>query len=316
MMMRGSFRRAAKTLGIILTLVALAFVLREIIRSDMSDWRLLRSAGGVATLLGIGSFYGASLATIYWAWLALLGAESRKVATHRLVAMYGRFQIYKYVPSNVVHQVSRYAFLQDAGVRHRSIIWSTLAETALIIVVAFGISALFGGLGLAEQLGSQLSRLPDGVPAMIGAGGGVALLVLLGVALFLRDRLAPVVDFLRNRIAGASIASALYGFFFVATGVLLYWMLWQTVAPGTALPPIGIVIAANALAWVLGTVTPGAPGGVGVREFVLIASLAPFGIESAAVALAAQYRLATVIGDLCFYGGAQAAALGLRRRAS
>lgn len=312
MMDRAVLRRLAKGAGVVLTLAALAFVFREILRSDLSSWRLINSPGGVATLVGIGVLYGMALTLIYFAWLALLGPESKKVPTDKLVAMYGRFQIYKYIPSNVVHQVTRYAFLKDGGVTHKSIIWSTLSETGLVIVVAVGVGVVFGGAGLA----SGLVELPAGLLRW-GLIAGLALMALTLVAsIVMRHRVASVISFFRNRLIGVTVAGGLYAAFFVATGILLYWMLAETAAPDKVLPPLGLVIAANALAWVVGTVTPGAPGGMGVREFVLIASLAPFGVESAAVALAAQYRLATVIGDLTFFIGAKSGAALLRRWAA
>ena len=52
-----------------------------------------------------------------------------------------------------------------------------------------------------------------------------------------------------------------------------------------------------AVAWVLGFVMPGAPGGLGVREVVLLAALDPLYGSATAVGLAVALRLVTTLGD-------------------
>ena len=53
-----------------------------------------------------------------------------------------------------------------------------------------------------------------------------------------------------------------------------------------------------ACAWIIGTVTPGAPGGLGVREAILVLLLAPYCGEGVAVAAALFLRIATTLADL------------------
>ncbi|MGB6228719.1 MAG: lysylphosphatidylglycerol synthase domain-containing protein [Litorimonas sp.] len=300
-----------KLLGALLTVAAIAFVVREIWQSDFSSWMLLSSWQGGSILITVGVLYGMALIAIFWAWTLLLGQGRQNASFDNLVALYGRFQIYKYIPSNVIHQISRYAVLRKLGLSHKDIIWSSLAETGLIVLAAFLVSLAFGGLSLASSL--PISYLN----ALFYLAICVAVLAALsGVFIpFVRAKLRSGFHFLYRRIRGIGFASFLYLSFFIATGLLLYWIVAETVlADATVIPPVGIVIAANALAWVAGTITPGAPGGVGVRELVLIASLTPFGLEGSAVAIAAQYRLATMVGDLVFFLGTFSAARLVKAR--
>ena len=52
-----------------------------------------------------------------------------------------------------------------------------------------------------------------------------------------------------------------------------------------------------AVAWVAGYVTPGAPGGLGVREAILIAGLGPIYGPGTAAALALIVRVCSVVAD-------------------
>ena len=52
-----------------------------------------------------------------------------------------------------------------------------------------------------------------------------------------------------------------------------------------------------ATAWIAGFVTPGAPGGLGVREAVLLSALIPVYGPAAAVGMAIVLRIVTTLGD-------------------
>lgn len=63
----------------------------------------------------------------------------------------------------------------------------------------------------------------------------------------------------------------------------------------------GAAVAAFAASWIAGFATPGAPGGIGIRETALIALLTPLCGEATAVAAALELRLVTTLGDLLFF---------------
>jgi uncharacterized membrane protein YbhN (UPF0104 family) len=66
-------------------------------------------------------------------------------------------------------------------------------------------------------------------------------------------------------------------------------------------PTVGLVLLAQAAAWTAGFLTPGAPGGLGVREAVLVALLVgPLG-EGSALAVALAWRVATLGGEVIFF---------------
>jgi uncharacterized membrane protein YbhN (UPF0104 family) len=65
-----------------------------------------------------------------------------------------------------------------------------------------------------------------------------------------------------------------------------------------------LLVASFSLAWVVGFVTPGAPGGLGVREGLLLLMLAPVYSPASASVLVIALRIATTVGDsLSFASG-------------
>ena len=94
----------------------------------------------------------------------------------------------------------------------------------------------------------------------------------------------------------ASVSIVCYILFFIGNGLLVYCIslilpFAETVDP-VAL--IGIVTAA----WLIGFILPGAPGGIGVRDVVLVSGLSTLGLApETSVTLALSHRIMTVIGD-------------------
>jgi uncharacterized membrane protein YbhN (UPF0104 family) len=58
-----------------------------------------------------------------------------------------------------------------------------------------------------------------------------------------------------------------------------------------------LLISVFALAWVVGFITPGAPGGLGVREALMVLMLAPAYTAASASVLVIALRIATTLGD-------------------
>jgi hypothetical protein len=68
---------------------------------------------------------------------------------------------------------------------------------------------------------------------------------------------------------------------------------------------IGLWLAAFALAWLVGLVVPGAPGGIGVFELVLLARLHGLLPEAELLAVVISYRLISVVAESLTAAAAQ-----------
>ena len=87
------------------------------------------------------------------------------------------------------------------------------------------------------------------------------------------------------------------------------WMLCRGLLPGAHLP-LGTAVGAFTLGYTLGLLALFAPGGVGVRELVLIGLLAPFLGSGGAVALSVASRILLTVLE----AAAALATLPLRHR--
>jgi uncharacterized membrane protein YbhN (UPF0104 family) len=123
---------------------------------------------------------------------------------------------------------------------------------------------------------------------LVAAGGSITALFLPHEAIPLLDRYLP--------LSGGEWLLLYIAFFFISASTLagsLAALSPAAVEPHDWMP----IVAACSAAWIAGFVIPGAPGGLGIRETVLVLLLSPrFGGETALIA-ALLYRGVTLAGD-------------------
>jgi len=233
-------------------------------------------------MFGLSVAYGIGLLLTGVAWHAVLlfvGAAPRSLK-HSLRA-HTTAQLAKYVPGNVFHFVGRHMIHRAAGMDDKRLAMAAVVEN--IILLAAAACVVIVCLAVGGQ--PELRRLAY----LAGSGAG------LGVALFLpvlRRRMdAPIMPAVIAFFAGFALF-AIMALIITATAACLGASAsWQIGCGGVA-------------AWIVGFVTPGAPGGLGVREAAMV--LLGKGSTSTDLLLmtALLFRLVTFSGDvICFVAG-------------
>ncbi len=98
-----------------------------------------------------------------------------------------------------------------------------------------------------------------------------------------------------------AVSFFIYVVFFALTGVIM-WLLVQGLGSGVwDFGTLGTIAVAYTAAWFLGTITPGASGGIGVREAALVFLLGGIIGEADAVTLAVAMRVLTISGDGLYF---------------
>jgi uncharacterized membrane protein YbhN (UPF0104 family) len=202
-------------------------------------------------------------------------------------------QLARYVPGNVGQHLARGALLSARGVRTSAIVVSFSIEIVLALLAALVLAALALAFGFAERVGAWDWR----IAALV-----VAACVGLAVLAMWFDKILP--RRLADKLSLGSVRKVSWGT--CAACVAVYLLNYVLVGSGLALigHAIGVplslplAIGAFAVAWVAGFLAPGLPAGIGVREAVLVAILAPTSGAAAIVVVATLHRLSTVFGDL------------------
>ena len=244
--------------------------------------------------LGVAAYVLLSgLLALAWWWLA--GIYGRRPAFRAGYAIFARAQIAKYLPGNAFHFVSRQVLGSAAGLSHPALVASSVLEMGSLLLAALLTAAAGAGLARASL---------GGVTWLLGAALGMACLAAWPAADSSLRRLPRTARWMEGlphlsltdslRLLGPAVV--LHVLFFLGAGVLL---LGLVAAAGRGLP-VGWegLLWVYPVAWTAGTVSVGAPAGVGVREAILTLELESILGPATAAVVALAFRLVTLGGDL------------------
>jgi uncharacterized membrane protein YbhN (UPF0104 family) len=224
----------------------------------------------------------------------VLKASATPVGTLPALRAYLISHLGKYVPGKALVVVMRVGLVVPFGARPATAAFATLYETLLMMAAG----GLLAGVGFAVPP-AQLWAIA------VGLGLGLAFLVVVWPTVFPRISAFLSVPFphvgpdalprLSGRLLGQGLLWSLAGWTLLGLSQVAV-----IEALGMARLPVGrwpVVIASVALATVAGFVIAVLPGGLGVREGVLMATLKPALGEDAAVVAALTLRLVWVVGE-------------------
>lgn len=304
-------KRFATAIGMVIGLVAVAFVIRAL----FSEWDATKDAlvGVSWGWLALGVFTAtAAMVVIAWVWTDVIEALTQSTDTPErlpalsrvnLSARYFVGELGKYLPGGIWTVVGRSELARRGGI-NRAIAYSSVALSLIALYLA--------GAGVAAALiPFDLAQQNHGMRTMVGLGvvilGGVVILHPKTLNLLLQNAERITKRGLNLTIPPGRATGAL---------VLRYVPAWIAIAassyavaraitPEASLPKVALATIAS---WIAGFVAVPVPAGGGVREAVFLALCGlPAGI-GAAVALIS--RLLFVLIDAI---GAAAGSFILRR---
>lgn len=272
---------AAWRIGQLITLAALIFLAWTLYRQwdAISDWQ--PTAVQVALLGLLALIYGAALMLLAFNWATIVQTLIvRPLPRVPLLLSYTRTQIAKYVPGNIVHFVGRHIYLNNMGVAHRPLATASMVEVASLPLAA----------AVAICLAVSFTGTTDITSPDIMALAPVVLFVILG-------SVAAVIWRVQKAWRAATAIVLIRGTGFMLCQGIIFAIILAVISGNF----IALAIPAAILAWLIGFLTPGAPGGIAVREALLISLLAVPAAGNDVLIAALLLRLVTTAGDFLLY---------------
>ncbi len=238
--------------------------------------RISLSPGQWTTLATLALVYGAALFLLALAWhhvLLMVGAGP--VSAAHSAKAYSTAQLAKYVPGNVFHFVGRHMIHRAEGMDDKRLVVATLVENVLLLLAAACVAVVCLAVGGEDRL------------RMLALIAGAALLAGVPAAVIVMRR-----KFTFPILPGLIALGAGVAFFAVMAAIIV------AIAAMLGAPPAWDIGAGGIVSWIAGFVTPGAPGGLGVREAAMVFIGGRGTGPDVLLLLAVLFRLVTFAGDV------------------
>ena len=298
-------KKAVNYVGKVLMLLAFAFIIkklysyRDTLASCFSGAMLVKMI--VCTLL-----YGALIFTLPGIYKALLNMTTGKHFNHaRMSGIYCKSNLYKYLPGNVMQYVGRNQLAVEENLSHVDVATATLLDISTTVFGALIATVLFA-FGYALEYLQKSSELVRSAAMFILAACFLLFMVIVIALIVKRDLakkyLSKYFHLVTKKNISIYLICLVYNFIvFIGFSLLFMWTLY---ACGGSLEAKQwpAAIGLFSFSYLLGFITPGVPGGIGIREAVLSYFFAGWIDPGTIVTAALVYRVATIFGDMESYG--------------
>ena len=226
---------------------------------------------------------------VVWFWI--IKEFNQKVNLRWAIRVYLLTNIAKYLPGNIWHFYGRINATKQVGVPVETAILSVLIEPLLMAAAALGV-ALFGSTQESWflQFLFFLAVISIVHPRILNPVIKYLAKIKLKV---IKSDLEPVTELKLKRYPLKPFVGEICFVLIRGSGFLLTILAFNSVE----LNQVFFIFSAFSLAWLLGLVVPGAPGGVGVFEATALALLEQKFSPGIVLSAVAFYRLISVLAE-------------------
>lgn len=291
-------KKVVKIIGNIIMLSALVFIVKKFIDMDI-DFSELKSPPVISAL--IISFVVQTVIVVMgcFPWLMFTRSLSgKKIPFSKAMPVYTKSNIYKYLPGNVFQYVGRNQLAFDMNISHIDVACATVFDI-LFCVVSTGIIS-------TVLLGSKIEELIEKYGRnflIIGMSGIIAVIIVIFILYFkFREKFHQYILRYSKAFRGNNLFEVLKGilYYFLQNGIsaVMYFFSMKLIFNGTSddFSLLVTLTGAFMFAWIIGFITPGAPGGIGIRESVMIFVFG--GVHEEIMLFVLVMRISSILADI------------------
>jgi glycosyltransferase 2 family protein len=300
-------KRIVSIVGNVLVLVSVLFIVYKIVNYNINFAILITPK--MLGLFILFALISSILVMVYakiFSYILITTTEQYNKA-NKIVYIYCKSNLYKYLPGNVFHYVGRNQIALDHSITHQEVISASVAEMIMLVTAGTVVSITFAGNLLTKWIISGHT-----VNDKLFFFSLLIMVVLAFVLLFKYNRVVQMyLTELYNNLVQIKFTTTimiimLYILLFCAQGAMFFIMfneLGGTLKNSMIFPIIGVYTCS----WLIGFVTPGAPAGLGIREVFIAALLTSMTDQALIITVVVIYRIISILGDVFGFGIVSAA---------
>jgi len=295
--------KVVSVVGKLLMLASLVFIVLQIARHGI-DFSLAASPFVIMGLLLVSAIlgFGIVFAGFNFRWF-IKDITGVSVDGRIVIRAYCASNLYKYLPGSVMYLIgrNRIAF-ETKKVSHAQIALATAMEGVFILLSAVIIVAV----SISDEAVYYIRDRDVSIPPFVwGIAGGIVLVCVLLSVIFrrrLRVWFGKFSDSMKNFRFVSRVKRLGTCLFIVMVMAVTYLVVLLLLGEQITLDMVPTIIGLYLLAWLAGFLTPGAGGGMGVRELVLYMFLDGYLNTAIVLSSAIIHRLVSIVGDVFAYG--------------
>lgn len=294
---KGSFNKTIKIIGNIVMLIAIIFIVKRLIQYDI-DYSIIIKDNNLIIFIILVFAYAVSvvLSSIPWKNIVyLMTGENIKFVDVATVST--KANVMKYIPGNVFQYIGRNGLAVEKGLKHTDVALSTLLDVVINLGTVFLVTLFFAFDTVRNWFNEHVK--PVYVIVLLLAGAiCVSLLIIL-----LYKKKEKYKETIKRIFSKHGIATIFFNILVYAVlslyTTIIYMIVMYVISDGSFdLSLLYYVAGAILASWILGFITPGAPGGMGIRETVLIMLLGNIMKEQVILLSVVVNRVVSILGDV------------------
>ena len=295
-----NIKKHVKKIGTLLSVVSIIFLFYSIYKLHIDFNQIVDLKGFLfVSIIGVLNLTLCVYLMAYGWCKSITYLSNKQVKFKGIVKVYAKSNIGKYLPGNVMHFVERNIFAKGQGLSQIDVTTSTIVEIFCQVFVAITISIAFSRDYLFDIMRSFFSGR-----YLIAIGVIIPIFICMAFIGYEKNSKIQIVvkKILRvNYIPTFLCVCLLYTLVLFLQGFQLLMLL--NLGFGCVLPVQQslLVIAFFVMAWMIGFVVPGAPGGLGIRETVIVLLLSDIIGEDKVLCAALLFRLISILADVLAY---------------
>ncbi len=267
--LKGKANKYIKILGNIITVIAIVFVIKRLMSSGY-DYSQLFVAKNIIPILTIVIVQSVMVITNAFPWKLLIEMlTDRKVPFGETIPVYVMANLMKYVPGNVFQYVGRNQIAVKNKLPHLQVATATVLDVGMTVLAAALISIFF----LFDYI-MKFIQNSDWMRVVAFAFLVVGIVVVLFLIIF-RKKIATKFKKYHYLMSAKSLKTIFVALVYYIIVLMISSLMYLIVVVFILDTPLTArvflqLFSAYTLAWLVGFITPGAPGGIGVKEAVML----------------------------------------------
>ena len=291
------WKKILKIVGNVLVIISIVFLAKRIINMDI-DYREVFSAWNVLRLLPVLLIAVVQIMTSFFPWwIITISMTGFRVSPCKMCKSFTKANIMKYIPGNVFQYVGR----AELAEKDKNITVPIVAIGVILESISMVIAALIIGFwGLGSYALSVLENNKVIILVLV-----IIIVACLAALYIFRGRIGGFLEekniFISWKLAaGFGMAVLYFSLSHMAGGVMLS-LIMQILSGQKYIQSIRLIAGSFAIGWVTGYLTPGASGGIGVRETILFLLLSNITDSEVVLLSPLVLRFINILSDLISY---------------